>query len=60
MNTERIAKAMTEVMGAELVKVGEILPEKLIEYELIGFSSGKDWPYKKDLKLLTCFLQSCS
>jgi len=27
-------------MGAELVKVGEIYPEELVEYESIGFGSG--------------------
>lgn len=50
MNTEKIAKAMAEVMDAKLVKVGEISPEELIEYELIGFGSGiYGGNYHKDL-----------
>lgn len=40
METEKLAKAMAESMGAKLVKADEIATEELVEYELIGFGSG--------------------
>lgn len=40
MNTEKIAKAMAQVMNAELVKVENVRLEDLDKYDLIGFGSG--------------------
>jgi len=40
MNTEKIAKAMAQEMNAKLVKVENVKPEDLVEYDLIGFGSG--------------------
>jgi flavodoxin len=40
MNTEKVAKAMTEAMNAQLTKVEDARPEALAEYDLIGFGSG--------------------
>ncbi len=40
MNTEKVAKEMALVLGADLKKVGEFNPEELAGYELIGFGSG--------------------
>ncbi|MFC1970245.1 flavodoxin family protein [Chloroflexota bacterium] len=39
-NTERIAKAMAEVLNAELVKPSEIEADSFSKYDLIGFGSG--------------------
>ena len=39
-NTEKIARAMAGVLGAEVMTPDQILPEKLREYDLIGFGSG--------------------
>jgi flavodoxin len=39
-NTEKVAKAMAEELGADLVPVGEAQPETLTAYDLIGFGSG--------------------
>lgn len=39
-NTETIARAMAGVLGAEVKTPQEILPEKLQDYDLIGFGSG--------------------
>ncbi|MGQ9596730.1 MAG: flavodoxin family protein [Thermoproteota archaeon] len=39
-NTEKIARAMAEVLSADLVKSLEINPEAPQEYDLIGFGSG--------------------
>lgn len=39
-NTEKIAKATAEVLGAELVKNPEVKAEKILNYDLIGFGSG--------------------
>lgn len=36
-NTERIAKAMAEVLNADLVEVTEASPEIVFDYDLIGF-----------------------
>ena len=40
MNTEKVAKAMAEAMNATLKKVGEVGPEDLAGYDLIGIGSG--------------------
>ena len=40
MNTEKVAKAMTEAMNAQLTKVEDARPEALAGYDLIGFGSG--------------------
>jgi flavodoxin len=40
MNTEKIAKAMADVMGAKLARVEDVDPATLREYDLIGFGSG--------------------
>ncbi|MCO6040985.1 flavodoxin family protein [Thermococcus alcaliphilus] len=39
-NTEKIVKAIAEVLNAELVKPWEVKPEELLKYDLIGFGSG--------------------
>ncbi len=39
-NTEKIARAIAGVLGAEVKTPQEILPEQLREYDLIGFGSG--------------------
>lgn len=39
-NTEKIARAIAGVLGAEVKTPQEILPETLREYDLIGFGSG--------------------
>ncbi len=40
MNTEKVAKAMAEVLGAKLAQPEEVDPASLAEYDLIGFGSG--------------------
>ncbi len=40
MNTEKVAKAMADVLGAKLAKIDEVKPEDLSGYDLIGFGSG--------------------
>ncbi len=40
MNTEKVAKEMAMVLGADLKKVGEVNPSELANYDLIGFGSG--------------------
>jgi len=40
MNTEKVAKAITETMNATLRKVEDVKPEDLSGYDLIGFGSG--------------------
>jgi hypothetical protein len=40
MNTEKVAKAIAEVMNAQLTKVEDVRQEELAEYDLIGFGSG--------------------
>jgi flavodoxin len=40
MNTEKVAKAMAEAVNATLKKVGEVGPEDLARYDLIGIGSG--------------------
>ncbi len=39
-NTEKIVKAMPEVLGAEILKPDEVNMVRLFEYDLIGFGSG--------------------
>lgn len=39
-NTEKIANAMAKVLGAEVKTPQQVFPEKLREYDLIGFGSG--------------------
>jgi flavodoxin len=39
-NTEKVARKIGEVLGADLKKPGEIKPEDLANYDLIGFGSG--------------------
>ena len=40
MNTEKVANAMAEAMGAKLARPEEVSPGSLAEYDLIGFGSG--------------------
>jgi flavodoxin len=40
MNTEKIARAMADAMGAKLAKVGDADPASLQGYDLVGFGSG--------------------
>ncbi len=40
MNTEKVAKAMAEVLGAMLAQPEEVDPASLTDYDLIGFGSG--------------------
>ena len=39
-NTEKIARAMAEVLSAPIKKPNEVDIKELLEYELIGFGSG--------------------
>lgn len=40
MNTEKIARAIADVIGARIARPGEIKPEELADYDLVGFGSG--------------------
>jgi flavodoxin len=40
MNTEKVANAMAEALGAKAVKVEDVRTEDLAGYDLIGFGSG--------------------
>jgi flavodoxin len=40
MNTEKVATVMAETMNATLKKAGEVGPEDLARYDLIGIGSG--------------------
>lgn len=40
MNTEKVAKAMAEAVGAMAVKVGDVRIDYMANYDLIGFGSG--------------------
>ena len=40
MNTQRVARAMTEATGATLMEVDEVRAEDLAGYDLVGFGSG--------------------
>jgi flavodoxin len=42
-NTKKVAKAMAEVLNAELVKVCDVDITALSKYDLIGFGSGIYW-----------------
>ena len=39
-NTEKVAKVMAEELGADLVSIGQVQPDTLKAYDLIGFGSG--------------------
>lgn len=39
-NTEKIARAMAGVLGADVMMPQQVFPERLKEYDLIGFGSG--------------------
>ncbi len=39
-NTEKVAKVMAEVLGADLVPIGQAQPDTLTAYDQIGFGSG--------------------
>jgi flavodoxin len=39
-NTEKLAKAMAAVLGADVVPIGQVQPDTLTAYNLIGFGSG--------------------
>ena len=39
-NTEKVAKAIAEILNAKLVNPWEIKSEELLKYDLIGFGSG--------------------
>lgn len=39
-NTEKIAKAIANVLRAKLVKPNEVKPNEILNYDLIGFGSG--------------------
>lgn len=39
-NTEKIAKAMSEIIDAEMIKASKVKPKYLNYYDLIGFGSG--------------------
>lgn len=39
-NTEKVARAMAEVLGADIKKAEDVDPNSLSDYDLIGFGSG--------------------
>ncbi|VVB98364.1 Flavodoxin domain protein [uncultured archaeon] len=39
-NTEKVAKAMAEEIGAKLYRAGEAKPDEIAKYDLVGFGSG--------------------
>ncbi len=39
-NTEKIAKAIAKVLGAEVKTPRQLKPEEIAEYDLVGFGSG--------------------
>jgi len=39
-NTEKVAKAIAEVLKADIRKTEEITPDTLLKYDLVGFGSG--------------------
>ena len=39
-NTEKVAKAMAEALGADLIKTKDTTPDVLNKYDLLGFGSG--------------------
>jgi flavodoxin len=40
MNTEKVANAIAKILNAEIKKPNQIKPDKLQEYDLVGFGSG--------------------
>ena len=64
-NTEKIARAIAEALGADLKKASKVEAKELTKYDLIGFGSGiyygrhhknifdllKHLPYQKDRKV---------
>ena len=42
-NTEKVARVIAEVLGADMVKPWKVKPEELLKYDLIGFGSGIYW-----------------
>lgn len=40
MNTEKVARAMSEAMNADLRRIEEVNADMLADYDLIGFGSG--------------------
>ncbi|KAF5073609.1 flavodoxin family protein [Methanobacterium aggregans] len=53
MNTEKVARAMAETMNGDLVRVEDVKPNELEDYDLIGFGSGiyGGKPHRDILKL---------
>jgi flavodoxin len=41
-NTAKLARAMADALGAEVKTPGDVRPEELREYDLVGFGSGID------------------
>jgi flavodoxin len=39
-NTEKIANACAKALGAEVKTPGQVRPEEIVEYDLVGFGSG--------------------
>lgn len=39
-NTDKVARAMAEILGARVVDVSEFDPRRIDEYDLVGFGSG--------------------
>lgn len=39
-NTEKIAKAMSKSLNADLIKINQVTAKSLMNYDLIGFGSG--------------------
>ena len=39
-NTEKLAQVFSQVLDAPIKKTGDISPEELSEYDLVGFGSG--------------------
>lgn len=50
-NTEKIAKHIAEVLGAQVISPQQINPQELLDYDLVGFGSGI-YDAKHHLKLL--------
>ncbi len=42
-NTEKVAKAMADVLNADLSRPWKIKPAEVMEYDLVGFGSGIYW-----------------
>lgn len=39
-NTARVAAAIAEVLGADVAAAGDVTPERLARYDVVGFGSG--------------------